>query len=57
MEAGASHHDLGDPRLPGALDDRVQVAAELLVGEVGADVHDDVVAQLVHHGGGLRDLP
>ena len=51
-----SHHYLGDPGLPGSLDHSVQVAAELLVGEVGPDVDDDVVAELVHHGGGPGDL-
>ena len=51
-----SHHYLGDPGLPGSLEHSVQVAAELLVGEVGPDVDDDVVAELVHHGGGPGDL-
>ena len=51
-----SHHYLGDAGLPGSLDHGVQVTAELLVGEVCSDVDDDVVAELVHHGGGLGDL-
>ena len=51
-----SHHYLGDAGLPGSLDHSVQVTAELLVGEVGPDVDDDVVTELVHHGGGPGDL-
>ena len=51
-----SHHYLGDAGLSGSLDHGVQVTAELLVGEVCSDVDDDVVAELVHHGGGLGDL-
>ena len=54
VEAGPRHHDLGHPRLPRALDHGVQVPRELLVGEVGADVHDDVVAELLHHPRRLR---
>ena len=54
VEAGARHHDLGDPRLPRPLDHGVQVPRELLVGEVGADVHDDVVTELLHHPRRLR---
>ena len=40
---GARHHDLGHARLPGPLDHSVQVTAELLVGEVCANVDNDVV--------------
>ena len=52
VEGGAGHHDLGHPRLPRTLDHLVQVAGELLVGQVGPDVDNDVVGELVHHGGG-----
>ena len=51
-----SHHDLGDPSLPGPLDHSVQVTTELLVGQVGSNVNDDVVAELIHHGRGFGDL-
>ena len=50
----ARHHDLGHPGLSGSLDHLVQVTAELLVGQVGSDVDDDVVGEFVQHG--LRGL-
>ena len=54
VEAGPRHHDLGHPGLPGSLNHLVQVTAELLVGQVGSDVDDDVVGEFVQHG--LRGL-
>ena len=52
MEAGSRHHDLGHPSLASSLYHLVQVPGELLVGQVCPDVHNDVVGEFVHHGGG-----
>ena len=57
VQGGARHHDLRHPRVRRPLDHLVQVPRELLVGQVGADVDDDVVGEVVHqlalplHGG------
>ena len=47
VDGGAGDHDLGDARLPGPLYHLVQVAAELLIGEVCPDVDYDVVGEFI----------
>ena len=49
VDGGPRHHDLGDSCLPGPLYHLVQVTAELLVGEVGTNVNNNVVRQLIQH--------